>query len=169
MRRRTCPVLVACATLAIAVFLTAVPAQSQEAIFLVRHAERLDDSIDSPLSPDGRARAADLAAMLRDARISAIFVTEFQRTRDTGKPLADQLGLPLKPISALDPAGLVKAVRALGPAARVLIVGHSDTLPGILELLGVTEVKKIAREEYDNLFVVLPSGKAAPIFVRLRF
>jgi broad specificity phosphatase PhoE len=169
MRRPWTLVLAVSACIAIAVGVAASPAHAQEAIFFVRHAERLDDSVDSPLSAEGRARAARLAEMLRDARITAIFVTEFQRTRDTGKPLADRLGLPLKQTSALDPATLVTTIRALGPQARVLVVGHSDTLPLLLDVFGVTEVKKIAKEEYDNLFVVLPSGKQAPIFVRLRF
>jgi broad specificity phosphatase PhoE len=168
MRRPWTRVLVVSACIAFALGLAASPAHAQEAIFFVRHAERLDDSADSPLSAEGRARAARLAETLRDARITAIFVTEFQRTRDTGKPLADRLGLPLKQISALDPATLVTTIRALGPQARVLVVGHSDTLPLLLDVFGVTEVKKIAKEEYDNLFVVLPSGKGAPVFLRLR-
>ncbi len=145
------------------------PAQAQEAIFLVRHAERLDDSADSPLSADGRLRAERLAGLLRDARIGSIFVTEFQRTRDTAKPLADRLGIPLTPIPAVNPVGLVTQVRALGPRARVLIIGHSDTLPLVLDLLRVATVRKIVRDEYDNLFVVLPSGNREPVFVRLRY
>ena len=169
MQRPWMRILVAWVCLATALGLAASSAHAQEAIFFVRHAERLDDSADSPLSAEGRARAAKLGDMLRDARITAVFVTEFQRTRDTGKPLADRLGLALKQIPALDPATLVTTIRALGPQARVLVVGHSDTLPLLLDVFGVTEVKKIAKEEYDNLFIVLPSGKGAPIFLRLRF
>jgi broad specificity phosphatase PhoE len=169
MRRPRARVVVASACIAITLGIGASPARGQEAIFLVRHAERLDDAVDSPLSAEGRARAAALADMLRDSRITAVYVTEFQRTRATGTPLAVRLGLPLKQVSAGDPVGLVAAVRSLGPRSRVLVVGHSDTLPVVLELLGVTDVRKIQKEEYDNLFVVLPSSKGSPVFLRLRF
>ena len=167
MRRSRTRVFVALACIA-TLGLAAGLAHAQEAIFLVRHAERQDDSVDSPLSSQGRARAARLAEMLRDARITAVFVTEYQRTRDTAKPLADRLGLPMTKVTADDPMGLAKAVLALGPRSRVLVVGHSDSLPLILELLGVPEVRKI-EAEYDNLFVVLPGNKPGPILLRLRF
>ena len=61
-------------------------------MFLVRHAERADAGMaaakmagrDPDLSDAGKARANALAAMLKDARITAIFTTEYKRTRQTG-------------------------------------------------------------------------------------
>jgi broad specificity phosphatase PhoE len=138
-------------------------------VFVVRHAERLDDSNDSPLSPDGHARAAKLAAQLGDASITAIFVTQFARTAETAKPLADFLGLPLQPIPAARTPDLVARLRALGSHARVLVVGHSDTVPKILRALGSAEQVTIAPDEYDNLFIVLPRARVAPIVLRLRY
>jgi len=146
-----------------------VPASAQEAVFVVRHAERLDDSGDSPLSAQGLARAVRLADQLRDARITAIFVTQFVRTADTAKPLADRLGLPPQRVPAVQTLDLITKMRALGPHARVLVVGHSDTVAKILSGLGWTEPVTIARDEYDNLFVVLPRAATAPTVVRLRY
>jgi phosphohistidine phosphatase SixA len=134
----------------------AATASAQEAVFVVRHAERLDDSSDSPLSAEGHARASRLAAQLRDARITAIFVTQYVRTVETAKPLADRLGLTLQQTPAAATPDLLAKLRALGPHDRVLIVGHSDTVPVILKELGSTESVTIPADQYDDLFVVLP-------------
>ncbi len=143
---------------------------AQEAIFLVRHAERLDNSTDSPLSEAGRTRAAHLAALLREAGIKAIYVTEFQRTAQTAQPLADLLRLPLSKIPAADPAALVARLRASDPHTRALVVSHSDRLPVLLRHLGYTAEVTIGRDDYDDLFVVVPSDKpGGPIVMRLQY
>jgi broad specificity phosphatase PhoE len=145
----------------------AARASAQEVVFVVRHAERLDDSSDSPLSADGKARATRLAEHLRNARITAIFATQFVRTADTAKPLADRLGLQLQRVPAAQTTVLLARLRALGPKARVLVVGHSDTVPTILTQLGSKDAVTIAPDEYDNLFVVLPgAGDASPVAPR---
>ncbi|MEI6666523.1 MAG: histidine phosphatase family protein [Acidobacteriota bacterium] len=142
---------------------------AQEAVFVVRHAERLNDSADSPLSAAGLARAARLADHLRDARITSIVVTQFVRTADTAQPLADRLGLPLTLVPAAQTAVLVARLRALGPKARVLVVGHSNTVPDILTALGSSEPVTIAPEDFANLFVVLPRAAAPPTVIRIQY
>jgi phosphohistidine phosphatase SixA len=147
------------------------PARAQEAIYIVRHAERASDEPLSPLSAEGHARAARLAGILRDAGITAIFVTEYERVAQTAQPTAARLGLTPAVNKADDTPGLVEKVRALGPSARVLIAGHSDTVPKILAALGYSAPVTIAKGEYDNLFIVMP-GKAPgapPVVLRLRY
>ena len=138
-------------------------------IYLVRHAERLDDSKDSALSADGWARAAKLAETLRDAGITAIFATQYQRTSDTARPLAARLGVPVVTVTAGQHGDLLKLVRAAGPTARVLIVGHSDTVPELLTALGNAQDIVIAKGEDDNLFVVVSGDKPVPVVLRLRY
>jgi broad specificity phosphatase PhoE len=58
-------------------------------IYIVRHAERLDQSADTPLSAAGHQRAKDLAEKLGKENIDSIFVSNYQRTRQTAQPLAD--------------------------------------------------------------------------------
>lgn len=147
----------------------AAPAVAQEAIYLVRHAERLDDTTDAPLSPEGAARAERLAAILRDSGITAVFSTQYKRTVDTGRPLADRLGLTVTPVTAGQDGELLKQVRALGPKARVLIVGHSDTVPELLAAFGHANTVAIAKGEYDNLFLVVPGTGSQPVVLRLRY
>jgi broad specificity phosphatase PhoE len=147
------------------------PATAQEVVYLVRHAERLDSSTDSPLSAEGRARATRLAQMLRDARITAIYVTEFQRTAQTAQPLADLLKLPLTKTPAADPGALISRLGASSdPHARVLVVSHSDRLPILLHDLGYAPEVTIAATEYDDLFVVVPGDRpSTSVVMRLRY
>ena len=142
-------------------------------IFLVRHAERADagsaPQTDPSLSDIGRARAASLATLLKDAGITAIIVTEFKRTRETAAPLADALGIVPTVIASKDLAGLVTKVKSI--AGNVLVVGHSNTLPGVLEGLGLA-APAIGDTDFDNLFVLTlgqPPGSAPVRVIRLHY
>jgi broad specificity phosphatase PhoE len=156
------------ALLLIAIFASATSASAQEAIYLVRHTERADQSADSPLSPAGEARAERLAAALRDAGITHVFTTDLKRTIQTAAPLATAHHLMPQALPAGDVDGLVAKIRSLGPGDRPLIVGHSNTIPVILFALGGGTVT-IAEAEFDNLFIVVPRRDAAPVSLRIRY
>ena len=159
--------------LAVALVLSAVaaarPARAQEVVFLVRHAERADNSKDSPLSASGIGRAARLAAMLEDAGITAIYTTEYRRTKETAAPLGRAVHVTPVVVSAADGDALARKVRASGPHDRVLVVGHSNTVPDLIRALGVASPVTIGEAEYDNLFILIPQPGGAPRLVRLRF
>lgn len=147
-------------------------ASAQEAIYLVRHAERADQSADSPLSPAGEARAASLARALREAGITHIFTTDLKRTVQTAAPAAASLHLTPRTIPAGDVDAFVAALHRLGPTDRALVVGHSNTLPVMLLGLGVAVAGgavTIPDAEFDNLFVVVPRKDGAPVFLRVRY
>ena len=151
----------------------AFPASAQQTVFLVRHAERADTqggapatmATDPDLSESGKARAEYLATALKDAGITAIFVTPFKRTQQTAEPLAKALGIQPTVVDSKDTPGLVEKVKAAG--GNVLVVGHSNSVPGVISGLGVEAAPKIADTEYDNLFIVVRSEK--PHLVRVRF
>jgi broad specificity phosphatase PhoE len=144
-------------------------AHAQEAIYVVRHAERLDQSTDSPLSPAGTGRANRLRDMLRAAGVTSIFTSELRRTIETAQPLADALQLTPQPLPGADVQGLVSRLAALKPHDRALVVGHSNTVPEILRALAVTPPVTIADTEFDNLFIVVPQKDSAPVLLRLKF
>ena len=60
------------------------PAPAAATIVFVRHAEKADQSKDPELSAEGVARAEELARVLRDLPITAVYHTEFRRTAATG-------------------------------------------------------------------------------------
>jgi broad specificity phosphatase PhoE len=148
-------------------------AAAQSTIFLVRHAEHTDTAggaaptmaADPDLSPAGRIRAESLAAALKDAGITGIFVTEYQRTWQTAAPLAKALGITVTIVSSKDAPTLAQKVQAA--TGNVLVVGHSNTLPDLIAALGIQPPVKIDDAEYDNLFVVVKGAK--PVLVRLHY
>lgn len=149
------------------------PAWAQSTVFVVRHAERADQveggaammATDPDLSAPGRARAASLAAMLKDAGVRSIFVTQYKRTQQTAEPLAKALGLTPEAVGSRELGSLADKVRAA--KGNVLVVGHSNSVPNLLKALGAADDIAIAETEYDNLFIVTLAEKVT--MVRLRF
>ncbi len=160
--------------LTLAVLLATVSLVTAQTVVVIRHAERADTATgtggsmmtnDPDLSDLGKARAQSLATALKDAGITAIYVTEFKRTQQTAEPLAKALGIPATVVSAKDMPGLIEKVKVA--SGNTLIVGHSNTVPQILKHLGVVDEVKLGDADYDNLFVVTRGEK--PAFVRLHF
>jgi broad specificity phosphatase PhoE len=159
---------------ALVLLLAAAPAWAQQVVYLVRHAERADQGApagqmmtpgDPPLSVVGEARANQLAAMLRDAGITAIFATEYRRTQDTVKPLAARLRLEVQSHPASDIEGLVAKLHTGHADGIVLVAGHSNTIPDVIKALGGPELR-IADTEYDNIFIFVPATKT---LTRIRY
>jgi len=146
----------------------AAHAQDSGTVFLVRHAEKLSTARDAVLSPKGHKRADCLARTLGDAGIQVIFATGLMRTQETAKPLSKKLGIKATTVEYKDIAGLVEKLRAI-PDKTVLVVAHSDTLPGIIEKLGAGKVDPIEEEEFDRLFVFHHTGPTSGSVVTLRY
>ena len=128
------------------------PAPEESVFFLVRHAEKADQSEDPPLTEWGHARARNLARLLKDAGVGAIHSSDFVRTRDTAAPLATSLGLEVALYDPNDLPGLVQTLT--GSAGRVLVVGHSNTTPELAGLRGGEPGSPIPEDEYDRLYVL---------------
>jgi broad specificity phosphatase PhoE len=157
----------------LAFLLSATSASAQGAVFIVRHAERADTvaggatmmATDPDLSAVGLARAESLAAMLKDARIAAIFTTEYKRTRQTAAPLARVAGVEPVTVPSKDVESLVGHLKRA--TTNVLVVGHSNSVPAIVKALGIQDEVTIAEDEFDNLLVVVRAAK--PTLLRLRY
>ena len=82
--------------------LQTVYAQKTLKVWVVRHAEKLTDNPkdrDPQLSPIGMDRAEALKKYLGGQRIDSIFSTNYIRTKLTGFPLADKIGINIKTYS----------------------------------------------------------------------
>ena len=140
-------------------------ATAESTIFIVRHGERADSSNDSDLSVAGRARAEALSKMLSDAKIIAIYATEFKRTQQTAAPLAKALGITVTTVQLKDKDALVAKLRALN--GNALVVGHGNTIPDLVKALGISEPINIGENDYDNLFEIVLEEK--PKLIRLHY
>ena len=129
----------------------AVP--SSDAVFLVRHAEKTVEKNDPGLTQAGKARALALANRLGGEGITHIHSSDYIRTRDTAEPLAVKLGLE---IQIYDPRDLpAMAAKLKMEPGRHLVVGHSNTTPPLVELLGGDGGTPIVEAtEYDRLYIV---------------
>ena len=135
-------------------------------VFLVRHAEKVDASRDPELSAAGGVRAGELARSLRDTNIQHVHSSDFIRTRNTAGPIAIELGLE---VELYDHRGLPRLVEHLRETGgRHLVVGHSDTTPAVVELLGGKPGTAIDEgSEFDRLYIVsLRAGRASTVLIR---
>jgi broad specificity phosphatase PhoE len=169
------------AVLVALILLTPAAVFAQPSVIIVRHAERQSGEGDDGLSEAGRQRAERLAAMLRNAGITHIFVSDLRRTLETAQPLAklrnlspSRIAIPAQgrgkiSASELQVRATLLAISKLPRTAVVLVVGHSNTVPMFLTRLGHGTAVTIPDMEFDNLFVVTPRATRAPSVVRLRF
>ena len=165
--------------LAVTLLLAAVAdaALGQTAIFLVRHAEKATEANEPsvPLSVGGRARAEKLAAILRDSGIDAVYATDTVRARETAEPLAKARKVEIRTYAPRDAAGksapqiVVDRMKKEAPSGRVLVVGHSNTLPEILAAFGYAEKVEIPTSQFDDLFVIVPREGGPPTVLRLKY
>lgn len=137
-------------------------------VFLVRHGEKVDQSRDPELSPAGYVRAATLAHSLQNSKIQHVHSTDFIRTRKTAEPTAAIHGLE---VEIYDPSDLKRfAEDLLKQGGRHLVVGHSNTTPRLVDLLGGESGEDIYEpEEYDRLYLLTIDGRGEVLTVLLRY
>lgn len=142
-------------------------------VIVVRHAEKgSTPANDPPLTDIGRERAKALWLAVKDAGVDAIVTTQLARTRETAAPSAAALHITpdVVPMSssanhAADVAAAVK--RHVGHT--VLVVGHSNTVPGIIKALGAPEPATICDSAYDDLYVVTIPASGSATLIHSRY
>lgn len=144
-------------------------AQAQQAVYLIRHAEQALDTKDPPLTEAGRQRATAWASILRDAGIKVIYTSKKRRTKQTGEHIAQALSIPLESMPRSDVAGLIDRLRTRHADDAALVISHTLSIPKLLKELGHLEDVTIEREEYGNLFVIVPKNDSDPAVLHLRF
>jgi broad specificity phosphatase PhoE len=140
-------------------------------VILVRHAEKAGDGVDPDLTETGRERARALAHALGELEASAVYATQYVRTRETARPLAELLGLSVTVIEATrDYVGeMASLIRAEHAGEVVVVVSHSNTVPAIIEALGAGPAPTIDDNEYDDLFVVTVGTDGRSSLLQLRY
>jgi phosphohistidine phosphatase SixA len=146
--------------------------QSPLTVILVRHAEKAvvpPENKDPDLSAAGVARAEQLKKMFGDAGVAAIYATQYKRTQQTTKPLAEKLGLQVTQIEAKKTADLVKQIRSQNAGQVIFIAGHNNTVPEIIGALGGPKLPIIPETEYDNLYILTVLGDGSTKLLKLKY
>ena len=137
---------------------TSLRAQKSTFVYLVRHAEKVTNdptNKDPLLTEQGYQRALGLAKKFKNQKLSAIYCTDYQRTKLTAEPTAEQKNLI---IQIYDPKYLnafAEKILEEYKSKKLLIIGHSNTVLETIEALGGKRpIISISDNEYDYFFRV---------------
>lgn len=140
-----------------------VPSSSPEPVepaqwtfVVVRHANRAGGTVDPPLTEAGEIRARRLADLINTYPGVAVYATRFRRTQDTARPTAELWEVPVTNYDDTHPpADLVNQIKQRHPTGAVLIVGDSDSVPGIVGELCRCRIDPIPDADYANRYEVV--------------
>ncbi|MCX2746056.1 phosphoglycerate mutase family protein [Mangrovivirga sp. M17] len=137
-------------------------------IFLTRHAEKDTLSNDPDLSATGFKRVETLTSMLKNVEFDGIYSTNYKRTIQTVKPIADQNSLVIMPYEPSESTKeFAKKIKENEKGNTILVSGHSNTIPFLInEFIGEEMLQQFEDNQYGDLFMVMLSGEKAEV---LRF
>jgi len=130
-------------------------------VILVRHAEKADATSQDPdLSAEGKQRADRLVRKIGKYRPGAFYSTNFKRTRDTLAPLAAKRKKQVQIYDPRNPKELIEQIMK-SDTKRFVIAGHSNTVPGIANLIAKKELfKNLDDSEYSVIWLIkMKDGK----------
>jgi phosphohistidine phosphatase SixA len=134
-------------------------------IFVTRHGEKAAEGKDPDLTPQGQARARTIGKILSKAGIGAVYSTPTNRTRQTAAPTAAQAGVEVQMYDPSKPQAMIEKVKAAtGP---VLVVGHSNTVPDLVKMMGGAAGGPIADDEFDRLYQLIVNSDGSVTTVLL--
>lgn len=126
-------------------------------VVLLRHAEKdLDDpdTANPELSAQGKLRAEKLVRVVNKFQPDAIFSSDYIRTRETVRPLARKN----RAMTLIYDTRNLNQMRDLilsGKYERVLVVGHNNTTPMLVNaLINQEKYEKLPETEYTKIWVV---------------
>ncbi len=126
-------------------------------LVLVRHAEKstAPKSDDPELSPEGIQRAEKLAQMLSATPFASVYATPYKRTMSTALPLAKAQNIAVQNYAAKPNAAFLDSLLQKHAGGTVLVVGHSNTIPVLVNMLvGSEKYPQLDDADYNNIFIV---------------
>jgi phosphohistidine phosphatase SixA len=148
-----------------------MPEAAEVTVYVVRHGEKQSpgdvpmEKEDPPLSAEGQMRAMGLVEDIPVSELDAIYVTRTKRAHDTASAVVAVTGIEPIYYPPRDVEGLVARVRKRH-GEKVLIVGHSNTIPPLLQGLGVQEPIEIPEDQYGDLWVVTVAASGTTLETR---
>lgn len=123
---------------------------AQPNIFVMRHLHTPAGVSNAELTAEGQRVALLASEWFRRDPPDVIYVSTTRRAQQTAEPLAQRLRLTPKLYEPANTAGLVGAI--LREQGTVLVVGHSNTVPDIIEGLGGTRPPALTHEDFGDIW-----------------
>ncbi|MFN2500578.1 MAG: histidine phosphatase family protein [Pyrinomonadaceae bacterium] len=145
--------------------------QDKKTIVLVRHVEKDSspeaDIADPDLSPEGRERAQRLVQAIKKYKPHEIFSTSYKRTMGTAEPIAKKRKKQIQTYDPAKHADLIEKMMA-SKTEHYLVVGHSNTIPSLANLLFKKEIfRQMPDTEYGVFWVIrVRNGVVTKVEVR---
>lgn len=121
-------------------------------LYFIRHAEKdLTTKQDPDLTEQGKQTASLLNNSLHQKALTRIYSSNYKRTINTALPVARQHDLELTMYNPRELETL--ASKLLSQKENALIVGHSNTTPVLVNLVG-GQAEPMSEDEYGDLFII---------------
>jgi len=138
-------------------------------LVLVRHAEKAYGE-DAGLLPPGKRRALLLADILDTFPLDTIYATKYRRTQLTAKPTAKRKSMEVAIYDLDEPTRFVQRVLKRQQGYNILVAGHSNTTPDLINrFLGKEELERIDERDYNNLYILGINEEGEKELLKLRF
>lgn len=162
----------------ILLFANQVNAQTTKYI-IVRHAEK-DTTLanakmmasDPPLNKIGETRALSLVEKFKAHKINQIYSTNYIRTKTTAAPIAKALNLNIDIYETRElDSFATQLLSSENSGKTILIVGHSNTSPKLVNLLiKQDQFKDLDESIYDTYWIVInKNGKTKAKMMKYLF
>jgi len=146
-------------------------------ILIVRHAEKVLNAGDDPhLTDAGTARAQELARVAENAHIGSVYVSQYQRTRETAAPLLaahSDISVRAVPVNMSGvknyPKELASTILSADRGKTVLVVSHSNIVPALVEELAHVKVAEMPDNEFSRLYIVVVRRGQPPALITARY
>ena len=141
--------------IAFVAIISSIAYTQDKTIILVRHAEKVDATSQDPeLSAEGKQRAERLVKVAGKYKPGGFYSTNFKRTRETLAPLAAKRKKQVETYDPRNQQALVDAIMK-SPFKRHIVSGHSNTVPGLANLIAKKDVfKNLDESEYGVFWVI---------------
>lgn len=129
-----------------------VQPQARADIYVMRHLNTPAGATDPDLTAEGERNALLLVSWFKRARPAVLYVSSAKRAQQTAAPLARALRITPIIYNPADTPALVAAISA--ETRTVLVVGHSNTVPDIIELLGGHRPGPLVHGDFGDIWKI---------------
>lgn len=119
-------------------------------LYFTRHFEK-QTGTNPALTQQGVEKAQALALLLEHADIQKVYSTNYRRTQQSAAPIALKVNTA---VTFYDPRDLTQlAAKLLSEQQNAVVVGHSNTTPDIIGLVG-GEANPISETEFGDVYML---------------